>query len=186
MPAEPGADDAHAHDAEVDPHFWQDPLLLADVADAVAASLTEVDPAHTTAYAAHAADMRAELEALDADYTAGLARCTRRTVVVSHEAFGYLERYGLHFEAINGISPDAEPTPADLARLQQLVRDEGITTVFYETLATPKLAETLARDLGIGTAVLDPLEGLSDQTAGEDYLSLMRANLAALKEANGC
>ncbi len=181
-----GAEDQHQHESGTDPHFWLDPLLLADVADAVAGAMAEIDAAHAPAYTLNARGLRAELEALDADYTTGLTDCTRDTVVVSHEAFGYLERYGVHFEAINGLSPDAEPTPADLARLQQLARDLGITTVFSETLASPKLAETLAQDLGIRTGVLDPLEGLSDQTAGADYLTLMRANLAALKEANGC
>jgi zinc transport system substrate-binding protein len=107
-------------------------------------------------------------------------------VVVSHDAFGYLSRFGLQIEGIAGLSPDAEPTPADLARIQDLIRTEGITTVFSEQLASPRLAETLADDLGVTTAVLDPIEGLSDETAGEDYLSLMRQNLAALEEANGC
>ena len=80
----------------------------------------------------------------------------------------------------------AEPTPADLGELQALIRDEGVTTVFGETLAPRALSETLARDTGVDTAVLDPIEGLSDDTADEDYLSLMEANLEALQEANGC
>ena len=95
-------------------------------------------------------------------------------------------RFGLHIEGIAGLSPDAEPTPADLARLQDLIKSDGITTVFSERLVSPRLAQTLADDLGITTAVLDPIEGLSDETADEDYLSLMRENLAALEEANGC
>lgn len=176
-PADDGADD---------PHFWLDPLLMADLGDAVAEELTELDPDHRDDYLANAEELRADLAALDAAYAAGLARCERDTIVVSHDAFQYLERYGLTVEAINGLSPDAEPTPADIARLQRLVADEGITTVFSETLASPKLAETLAADLGITTAVLDPIEGLADSTADEDYLSLAEANLAALKKANGC
>ena len=116
----------------------------------------------------------------------GLRGCERQTVVVSHDAFGYLAKYGLRFEAIAGLSPDAEPTPADLARLQQLIDTDGITTVFSERLVSPRLSQTLADDMGITTAVLDPIEGLSDETADEDYLSLMRENLAALELANGC
>lgn len=173
-------------DGEVDPHFWQDPLLLADVGDAVAAALSEADPAHAAAYQANADDLRADLVALDRAYATGLSGCARSTVVVSHDAFGYLRRYGLRFEAITGLSPDAEPTPANLARLQELVGEQGITTVFSERLASPRLAQSLADDLGVRTAVLDPLEGLSDATAGEDYLTLMYANLTALQEANGC
>jgi zinc transport system substrate-binding protein len=169
-----------------DPHFWLDPLLLADLGDAVADQLGEVDPGQRTDYAAGAAALRAELTDLDAAYDAGLEGCDRDLVVVSHDAFGYLDRYGLGFEAISGISPGAEPTPGDLARLEQLVTDEGITTVFFETLTSPELAETLAAEVGVRTAVLDPIEGLADTTADEDYLSLARENLAALKEANGC
>jgi zinc transport system substrate-binding protein len=167
------------------PHFWQDPLLMADLGDEVADRLTEIDPAHADDYAAEAGALRSDLEALDASYAAGLADCERHTVVVSHDAFGYLDRYGLEFEPIEGLSPGAEPTPADLARLQDLIRDDGITTVFSEALVSPEAAEQLARDTGVTSAVLDPLEGLTDETSDEDYLSLMKANLAALEEANG-
>jgi zinc transport system substrate-binding protein len=171
---------------ELDPHFWQDPLLLADVGDAVAKQLAKVDPANADDYAANAEDLRSDLETLDHEYTAGLTGCARSTIVVSHDAFGYLQRYGLTMDAILGLSPDSEPTPADLARLQDVIEKDGITTVFSETLASPASAEALARDMGVRSEVLDPIEGLSDQTADEDYLSLMRSNLAALEEANGC
>lgn len=176
-PADGGADD---------PHFWLDPLLMADLGDAVAEELADLDPDHGEKFRTNAKKLRTDLTALDAAYSSGLAGCERDTVVVSHNAFQYLERYGLTVEAINGLSPDAEPTPADIARLQRLVADEGITTVFSETLATPELAETLASDMGITTAVLDPVEGLADTTADEDYLSLAEANLLALQKANGC
>ena len=169
-----------------DPHFWLDPLLMADLGDEVADALADVDPDRADAYRGNAADLRADLQRLDEDFTGGLADCERNTVVVSHDAFGYLERYGLEFAPIAGLSPGAEPTPADLSRLQDLIRTEGITTVFSEPLVSPRISETLAGDLGIRTDVLDPVEGLSDETSDEDYLSLMRANLAALQEANGC
>jgi zinc transport system substrate-binding protein len=169
-----------------DPHFWLDPLLMADLGDAVADALTEADPDNADAYRGHAADLRHDLQRLDAAYEQGLSDCRRSTVVVSHDAFGYLDRYGLEFAPIAGLSPGAEPTPADLSRLQDLIRDEGITTVFSERLVSPRLSESLADDLGVGTGVLDPIEGLSEDTRHEDYLSLMRANLAALREANGC
>jgi zinc transport system substrate-binding protein len=171
---------------EDDPHFWLDPLLLADLGDAVAGRLSDIDPEHADDYAANAAALRADLERLDGEYAAGLAHCERDTVVVSHDAFGYLQRYGLRMEAILGLAPDAEPTPADLGRLQDLVRSEGITTVFSESLVSPAVADSLARDTGVASKVLDPIEGLSDETSGEDYLALMRANLRALREANGC
>jgi zinc transport system substrate-binding protein len=173
-------------DGDLDPHFWLDPLLMADLADEVAATLAEVDPAGAEDFEANAADLRAELERLDAAYTRGLADCERDTAVVSHDAFGYLERYGIHFEPIAGLTPGAEPTPADLGRLQELIREEGVTTVFSERLASPAMARTLAEDVGVQTAVLDPVEGLTDETSGSDYVALMEDNLAALQEAGGC
>jgi zinc transport system substrate-binding protein len=169
-----------------DPHFWLDPARMAALGDEVAGRLAEIDPDHADDYAANADDLRADLEALDSAYRSGLADCERTTVVVSHDAFGYLAKYGLDMEPIAGLSPEAEPTPRDLARLQELIRTEGITTVFAERLAPRQLTETLAADLGIVTAVLDPLEGLDDETADEDYLSLMEQNLAALQKANDC
>lgn len=169
-----------------DPHFWLDPLLMADLGDAVADALAEADPGHADTYRDHAADLRRDLQQVDRAYREGLAGCDRGTVVVSHDAFGYLDRYGLEFAPIAGLSPEAEPTPADLARLQALIREEGITTVFSERLVSPRLSQSLADDLQIRTGVLDPIEGLSEETRDEDYLSLMRANLAALRAANGC
>lgn len=179
------SDDEHSH-GDTDPHFWQDPLLMADLADAVADGLAEVDADGAATYRANADELRAELEDLDAEFTEGLARCERDTVVVSHEAFGYLERYGLHFEGIAGLSPDAEPTPAGLAELEELIASEGITTVFSERLASPAMAESLASDTGVETAVLDPIEGPGDGEEASDYVALMQANLAALRQANGC
>ncbi len=171
---------------EKDPHFWQDPARMATLTESVAASLSKIDPGHAATYDANAQALVADLEALERDYEEGLQGCARDTIVVSHDAFTYLDRFGLTVEGIAGLSPDAEPTPADLARLQELIETDGITTVFSERLVSPRLSQTLADDMGITTAVLDPIEGLSDETANEDYLSLMRENLAALEEANGC
>jgi len=169
-----------------DPHFWLDPLRLADVGDAIADALADTDPDHADTYAENAAALREDLERLDAAYESGLADCQRHTVVVSHDAFGYLERYGVRVAAIAGLSPEAEPAPADIGRLHDLIESDGITTVFSERLAPPELTETLAEDAGVRTEVLDPIEGLTDETADEDYLSLMERNLRVLEEANGC
>ncbi len=178
----------HGHDEHggVDPHFWQDPLRLAAVGDAIARELGEVDPAGAPTYDANAAALRTDLEKLDADFATGLASCERDTVVVSHDAFGYLRKYGLHLEPITGLTPGAEPTPGDVQRLQGLITDQGITTVFSETLASSATSVSLATDLGIVTDVLDPLEGLASEDDADDYPTVMRANLAALQKANGC
>lgn len=178
-------EDAHDHGDE-DPHFWHDPRRMAELGDAVADRLAEVDPDHAATYQDNAAALRADLEALDQELADGLAACERDVVVVSHDAFGYLEKYGIHLEPIVGLTPDSEPSPAHRAELEELVRAEGITTVFAERLGSYENSESLAGDLGLTVGVLDPIEGLTTETSGEDYVSLMQANLEALRTANGC
>ena len=172
---------------EGDPHFWQDPTLLAKVARSFTRMLVKVDPANAPSYRAENDRMQRDLRRLDHDYRTGLAHCRTRTLVVSHDAFEYLgRRYHLDIEPIAGLTPDAEPSAKHLGQLASLIRKDDITTVFSERLASPKLADTLASDLGITTAVLDPIEGLTPDDSSADYLTLMRQNLAAIKKANGC
>jgi zinc transport system substrate-binding protein len=171
----------------VDPHFWQDPTLLAKAADEFTTEMGKADPDHKADFESRNERLQADLKALDAEYEAGLRTCRTRTLVVSHDAFEYLgRRYDLDVHPIAGLSPDAEPSARHLAELADLIRTDKITTVFNERLASPKLADTLAGDLGIKTAVLDPIEGLTSSNPDDDYLSLMRANLEALREAGGC
>jgi zinc transport system substrate-binding protein len=193
LPAEDRGHGGHEEQGEEehgpDPHFWLDPMRLADLVDAVADALAELDPGRGAIYRANARTYVDELRALDDAYRAGLASCRSRLIVVSHAAFGYLaDAYGLRQEAISGISPESEPDPARLAELRLLVEEEGVTTIFTEGLVSPAVAETLAREAGIDTAVLNPLEGLTSRQlqAGEDYASVMRRNLRALEAALGC
>lgn len=181
------AEAGDGHDHEGDPHFWQDPTLLAEVAGAFTEKMAAIDPDNAAAYRSNNTALQADLATLDTDIRTGLESCVSRTLVVSHDAFHYFaERYDLTVHAIAGLSPDAEPSPQHLAELQDLIRTEKITTVFNETLASPKQARTLADDLGITTAVLDPIEGLGKDVSGQDYLSLMRSNLAAIQKADSC
>jgi zinc transport system substrate-binding protein len=178
-----------ASDEGQDPHVWLDPELMQGIARRAESALIEADPQGASAYRRKADDYAAELEELDADFEAGLSDCERATIVVSHAAFGYLaSAYGLHQEAITGISPEAEADPARLDELVELVESQGVTTIFTETLVSPELAETLAREVGVKTDVLNPIEGLTEeqQAAGEDYISLQRENFAKLREALGC
>lgn len=167
------------------PHFWLDPLRLAKAAAGVEKRLAEIDPDHADEYRSNLAKLDASLSAIDTEYTAGLKHCARHLVVSTHDAFGYQKRYGLEFAPIAGLAPDAEPSPKHLDQLRQLIQEAGLTTVFNETIASPKMADTLAHDLGLKTAVLDPIEGIA-KGSGADYASLMRANLANLEKANGC
>jgi zinc transport system substrate-binding protein len=163
-----------------DPHVWLDPVLFEQIARRVAAALPR--PVHT-------ARLIADLRALDRDYKRGLAHCERRDIVTSHAAFGYLaQRYGLRQVPITGLTPESEPTPKQLAHVIKLVRQTHATTVFFERLVSPRLADTVAREVGAHTAVLDPIEGLtpSEQQHHETYLTLMRENLVALRKALAC
>ena len=174
---------------DVDPHVWLDPRLLKTVVGEVAGALATADPANRAAYEANAGAYSRELDELDAAFVAGLANCERRVIVTAHAAFGYLAgRYGLTQDAIAGLEPESEPSPQRLADLAAKVRADGTTTIFYETLVSPKVAESLAREAGVRTAVLDPLEGLTDADAkaGRTYVSGMRDNLATLRQALGC
>jgi zinc transport system substrate-binding protein len=163
-----------------DPHVWLDPRRFARIAAAIGQALG--NEAETTSFTRR-------LEVLDREYRAGLSACSRRDVVTSHEAFGYLaDRYGLREVAISGISPEAEPTPGDLQGVIEAIRETGATTVFTEPLVSPRLAQTVAAEAGGTTAVLDPLEGLTPQaeSAGDDYFTVMRRNLATLEDGLGC
>jgi zinc transport system substrate-binding protein len=188
-PAPPGLGDEHAgaNGYDGDPHFWQDPTLLAKVADKFASTMEKADPANATAYRANNTRLQGELAALDTDFKDGLATCKSRSLVVSHDAFEYLgRRYNLQIHPIAGLSPDAEPSLRHLQELSDLIRTDKITTVFNERLASPKLADALASDLHIGTAVLDPIEGLTSDDSDATYLTLMRENLKAIQKADSC
>ncbi len=165
---------------ESDLHIWLDPVRFAEALEAIA---------RTLGVSASADDAVHALNLLDDDYRRGLADCKRRVLVTTHAAFGHLAaRYGLTQLSLAGRSPEAEPTPRELEELIEKVRASGATTVFAEPLVSDRLAETVAREAGANVATLDPIEGLSGDRldAGEDYLSVMRENLAALREALGC
>lgn len=171
----------------IDPHFWLDPVRLATVADALAARLGRLHPERAARYETNAAALRVELEALDADYQAGLADCANTNLVTSHNSFGYLaRRYGLTQVGITGLTPEDEPKPRDLADVTTFVEENAVGTIYFETLVSPVIARTVAAETGARTAVLDPIEGLTDESAGADYLQVMRANLAAIRAGQPC
>ncbi len=170
-----------------DPHIWLDPANMEKMADAVTEGLIEAKPEAEATFTANNAALQSGLEALDSEFKAGLKTCQRREFITTHAAFGYLAaRYDLKQIAINGVDPESEPSPARIAEIHDEASKQGVTTIFYETLVSPAVAESVAGDLGLKTAVLDPIEGLTDESAGRDYLAVMQANLAALTAANGC
>lgn len=167
-----------------DPHLWLDPLAMAEAADAIATRLMEIDPDGEADYQLNAENFRGAMEEIHREFEAGLRGCRSRVIVTAHDAFGWMAaRYELRQESIAGLSPDQEPDPKRLAELTDLVKEEGVTTVFTETLVSPDVAEALAREAGVTTATLDPLES---EPEGSDYAQAMRANLQELRKALDC
>jgi zinc transport system substrate-binding protein len=163
-----------------DPHIWLDPIRYAQMATRIGQALHRPQAA---------AAFVKRLRALDRDYRTGLASCQRKIIVTSHAAFGYLsKRYRLTQLALEGLTPEAEPSPRALENLVKAVERSHATTVFFETLVSPKLAQTVAREAHVKAAVLDPIEGLTPNASkhGATYFTVMHQNLTALRAALVC
>lgn len=172
-----------------DPHFWLDPQLAATAIQNIRDALIKAAPEYTGYFTKNAADYTAKLNDLAHKFEHDLAACASRTFITAHDAFTYIaKRYNLELIPIAGINPEAEPSPAKLAEITQIVRQKNVGTIFFEQLASPQLADTIAKETGTKTAVLDPIEGLTheDQQQGKTYLSIQADNLAALRAALGC
>lgn len=172
-----------------DPHIWLNPVLATEQVDNILAGLIKVDPENKTYYESRATDYKQKLAGLDQEFKSGLASCQSHTVITSHNAFGYLvQRYNLSVLPISGISPDEEPSPKRLAEIADFARENNVKYIFFETLVSPSLSQTIANEVGAQTLVFNPLEGLTDEeiVAGEGYLSVQRQNLENLKIALNC
>ena len=175
----------HHHDMSADPHFWLDPVRMAKAATLVGDKLAEADSAHADTYKANAKALTEELTTLGDTLVTKTSKCQVKTFVTAHTAFGYLaDRTGLTQVGISGLDPESSHSPARLAEIGQIAKEQGVTTIFTEALIDPKVAQTLADDLGITTAVLDPIESQTD--ASKDYAAVMQANIDALTKANNC
>ena len=170
-----------------DPHTWLDPTNLVTIAEHVRDALSQARPAEAEAFAANTRKLVTDLTELDQAISADLTGCAITPFITSHAAFGYFAaRYGLTQVSIRGLEPDVEPSASRIAQVQQIARDNRVTTIFFETLVSPVVAESIASDLGLKTDVLDPLEGITTDSRGADYLVVMRSNANSLKAANQC
>ena len=175
----------HHHNMSADPHFWLDPTRMAKAATLVGDKLAEADSAHADVYKANAKALADELNTLSDTLVTKTSSCKVKTFVTAHTAFGYLaDRTGLTQVGISGLDPESSPSPARLAEIAQIAKEQGVTTIFTEALIDPKVAQTLADDLGITTAVLDPIESQTD--ASKDYAATMNSNIDALTKALDC
>lgn len=180
------ADEGHKHKHESDAHLWLDPVYAQQEVSAIAEALASIDPANAEYYKNNAARYLGEIAQLDQDYKNTLAGVARRDIITSHAAFGYLaKRYNLKEVSIMGLSPDAEPTPDKLAKVVTFCRENNVKYIFFETLVSPKLSQTIARETNTQLLVLNPIENLTaeEMKQGKSYLSIMRDNLANLKTA---
>ncbi|MGE9693713.1 metal ABC transporter substrate-binding protein [Streptomyces sp. CH6] len=179
-------DHDHGGEGGEDPHVWLDPVRYAQLAKGVGKELEKADPDHADTYAKNTKTLVGKLAELDADYREGLEHTKTKVFLTTHAAFGYLaERYGLTEEAIAGLNPESEPSLARMKELREIAKAHDVTTVFYETLVSDRTAKTVAGDSGLRTDVLDPLEGITDASRGDDYIEVMHANLTALQKALG-
>ncbi|MBM7711956.1 metal ABC transporter substrate-binding protein [Enterococcus xiangfangensis] len=178
--------DDHDHEHELDPHVWLDPALAIKEVETIRDQLSKKYPDDQATFEKNAASYIDELKALDAEYQTAFKDAKNKTFVTQHAAFGYLaKQYGLTQEAISGVSPDQEPSPSRLSELKHYVDDHQVEVIYFEENASSKVAETLSKETGVKLAVLNPLESLTEKQikAGENYLSIMRENLTALKQA---
>lgn len=179
------AEHHHHHDMTTDPHFWLDPERMGQAATAIGQALAKADPQNAQTYTSNAATLTKNMKDLSTELVDATATCKHQTFVTAHTAFGYLaDRTGLTQVGISGLDPESSPSPARLEEISKLVKSEGITTIFTEALIDPKVEQTLADDLGIQTAVLDPIESQVDSS--KDYAAVMRDNITALQTALSC
>ena len=174
---------------QIDPHVWLDPMRAKQEAHAVAVGLEKVDPTNISYYRQNEQVLDTKLDALDAAYTTGLASCQEKNIITSHAAFGYLAtRYHLIQVPITGLSPDAEPSAKQLADVANFAKKNNVKYIFFESLVSPKLSQTIASEIGAKTLVLDPIEGVSDDDmkAGKNYYTIMQDNLRNLQTALSC
>ncbi|OGH10844.1 MAG: hypothetical protein A2857_06295 [Candidatus Levybacteria bacterium RIFCSPHIGHO2_01_FULL_36_15] len=172
-----------------DPHVWLDPVLAKREVQKITEAYAAVDPANKTYYQDNERQLNSKLDQLDADYKKGLRNCQSRDVVTSHEAFAYLaDRYGLNEVPIAGLSPDEEPSAQQLADVANFAKKNNVKYIFFESLVSPKLSETIASEIGAKTMVLDPIEGISDDDIkqGKNYFTVMKDNLKNLQTALQC
>lgn len=182
-------DRGHSHDhdhGEFDPHVWLDPINVKIEMENIKNALVQIDPDNKEYYEENYERYSGELDQLHDEFINTLNDLPNRDIVVSHKAFSYMcHAYGLNQIAVDGLSPDSEPNPGRMAEVIDLVNENNIKVIFFEELASPKVANTIADATGAAVDVLNPLEGLSDEElqSGEDYFSVMRKNLEAISKA---
>ncbi len=176
-------------ESSLDPHVWLDPVLAKKEVVIIADGLKQIDPSNAEYYETNAQALESKLDNLNQAYVVGLSKCQKKDIITSHAAFGYLARqYSFNQVSISGLSPDAEPSPQQLANVAKFAKKNNVKYIFFESLVSPKLSETIAHEVGAQTLVLNPIEGLSDEelAKGKNYFTEMESNLKNLRTALEC
>ncbi|MCS7173455.1 MAG: zinc ABC transporter substrate-binding protein [Armatimonadetes bacterium] len=174
---------------QADPHVWLDPVLALRQVERIRAALSRVDPGGVWVYHRNAQALQAELTALHRRFQERLRRCRTRVFITAHAAFGYLaRRYGLQMISIAGLSPEVEPSSAKLREVVRLARLHRVQVIYFESPTNARVAEAIAREVGVRTAVLHSLESLrpEDLARGHTYFTVMEENLRNLAHGLGC
>lgn len=172
-----------------DPHVWIDPILAKAEVKKISEGFIKADASNKELYAKNSNQLQIQLDNLDQQFRDGLANCKQKNIITSHQAFGYIaSRYGLVQIPISGLSPDLEPSPSQLIKISRFAKTIGAKYIFFETLVSPRLSQTIAQEVGAKTIVFNPLEGLTSKEAqaGKNYFSIQKENLANLKIALNC
>jgi zinc transport system substrate-binding protein len=183
---EPGATKQQAANNTMDPHVWLTPSLAQQEVRNIQAALEQADPANKDDYIKNADAYIEKLKALDDKFKQDLNGSKHKDFITQHAAFGYLAKsYGLTQIPISGLSPEQEPSPEEMAGVVAFAKEHKVKTIFFETLVDPKIAQTIAKEIGAKTAMLNPIEGLTDEdiSKGLDYIRIMTNNLAGLVKA---
>jgi len=182
------AEEGHHHNG-IDPHIWLSPILAQQMVDKIEFGLSEVDPSNSSYYKSNAEVLKNKLGVLDEEFKKGLATCSDKNIITSHAAFAYLaSAYGLNQIPIAGLSSEEEPSSKEMAEIVKFAKDNNVKYIFFESLISPKLSETIAKEIGAQTLLLNPIGGLTEDeiNSGKDYFTEMRNNLANLKIALQC
>ncbi|MGM9904468.1 ABC zinc transporter substrate-binding protein [Enterococcus sp. 10A9_DIV0425] len=185
---EEGHDHSHGeedHHHELDPHTWVSPKMAIKEVISIKEQLMEYYPEKAEIFKTNAEKYLTKLKQLDEDYTTSFKKAKQKSFVTQHAAFGYLALdYGLTQVPIAGLNPEQEPSSSRLAELKDYVQNNDIHYIYFEKNANDKIAKTLASETGVKLEVLNPLESLTKQQMadGEDYISVMEANLKSLEK----
>lgn len=184
-PEESDDSDHEDHDHTVDPHTWLDPVSAQEQVREIKEALIELDPENESAYTENAESFTAELEELNKDYETAFESADHRLFITQHAAFGYIaHRYNLVQESLAGLSSESEASAQRMAEITELIKEEEIPLIYYNSSSSSDLAQTVADEADIETEILHSLESVEDEElhSGEGYLSLMRENLENLKK----